>query len=99
MLKGGYISFMNAQGTWQQILWVEPGPPQLRTLGVAAGARSWRESVHGAMGDVAGRAKHDQRHKAGGMPELMASRVQAHADCDREAYGQALEAKRGWLLD
>lgn len=96
MLKGGYISFMNQQGAWQQILWVEPGPPQLKTLGVGAGARSWRESVHAAMGDVAGRAKHDQRHKPGGMSGEVARRVQANADCDREAFGQELEAKRGW---
>ncbi len=40
MLKGGYISFVNAESDEvQQILWVDPTqPPQLKNLGPASGA-------------------------------------------------------------
>lgn len=44
LLKGGYISFVNQElDEWQQILWVEPGPPQLNNLGPATGGslRAW----------------------------------------------------------
>jgi len=49
LLKGGYISFVDLDtDEWQQIVWVDPGPPQLRDLGPAQG-RSLREWVDGVM--------------------------------------------------
>jgi hypothetical protein len=39
LLQGGYISFVDtATDDMQQILWVDPGPPQLKNLGPATGA-------------------------------------------------------------
>jgi hypothetical protein len=45
LLQGGYISFVDpASDDMQQILWVDPGPPQLNNLGPASGS-SLREFV------------------------------------------------------
>ena len=44
LLPGGYISYMQPDGTWRQILWVNPDqPPQYNNLGVGADFRSVRE--------------------------------------------------------
>ncbi len=43
LLQGGYISFVDTKSDEvQQILWVDPGPPQLKNLGSASGAQSLR---------------------------------------------------------
>jgi len=75
MLEGGYISFINASGTWQQILWVDGPQPTLKTL-AAQSALSPREFVHASMGVEANAAKHFQRRKPGGLPEGVKRRVQ-----------------------
>jgi hypothetical protein len=56
LLQGGYISFVNQElDEWQQILWVDPGPPQLNNLGSAAGG-SLRVWIDGVM------SKNKERH-------------------------------------
>ena len=76
MLKGGYISFVNADDVIQQILWVDTPHPVLKTLGPANGL-SLREHVHQAMGLGAYEAKHQQRRKSGGLPASVQRRVDA----------------------
>src|SRR5580700_4349429 len=46
LLKGGYISYIDlATNQWQQILWVNPGPPVYNNLGPAAKGKSLREWI------------------------------------------------------
>ena len=100
LLKGGYISFMDASGRWQQILWVDPNsPPQLNPLSVGAGVRSWREAVHAAMGAGPTEAKFAQRHKPDGLGTVVRERVDEYQSRDRDAYERTLREKRGWALD
>ena len=82
LLKGGYISYSDADGNWQQILWVEPGPPTLNNLSMDAGVRSLREAVHTAMGPDLTAAKHQQRRKPGGLSAHVEARVQEYLDRD-----------------
>jgi hypothetical protein len=50
LLKGGYISYINLEtDQWQQILWVNPGPPVYNDLGPAAAGKSLREWVDSDM--------------------------------------------------
>jgi hypothetical protein len=50
MLVGGYISFINMEtNEWQQILWVNPGPPTLNDLGPAPQGQSLRVWVDSKM--------------------------------------------------
>lgn len=79
LLKGGYISYQQANGSWQQILWVDPSePPQFNNLSDVAAVRSWREEVHSAMGPHLDGAKHAQRRKPHGLPRQIAARVLEH---------------------
>jgi hypothetical protein len=82
LLVGGYISYTNADGNWQQILWVDPGPPTLNNLSMDAGVRSLREAVHTAMGPDLTKAKHQQRRKAGGLSAHVEARVREYLDRD-----------------
>jgi hypothetical protein len=82
VLVGGYISYTNADGNWQQILWVDPGPPTLKSLSMDAGVRSLREAVHTAMGTDLNEAKHQQRRKAGGLSAHVEARVREYLDRD-----------------
>jgi hypothetical protein len=82
LLPGGYISFIQADGTWNQILWVNPGqrpqyrqPPQF-----GAAVRSVREAIHLAMGPELDAAKHDQRRKPDGLPKAVHDRIVEHRD-------------------
>ena len=79
LLKGGYISFINSDGRWQQILWVDAGPPVVKTLKMTGVHRSMREAVHTAMGKPMTRAKHEQRRKKGGVPPEVQARLSAYA--------------------
>jgi hypothetical protein len=67
ILPGGYISFVNLEtDEWQQILFVDPStPPQLVTLGPAAGA-SLREWIDNEMAKAKTHAKqeHTIRNRA-----------------------------------
>ena len=78
LLKGGYISYVDSSGAWQQILWVDPGDPVYNNLAVKAGARSMRLSVHQLMGDALDKAKHLQRRKADGLPQSVKQRVEIY---------------------
>jgi len=76
LLPGGYISYQQADGSWNQILWVDPSqPPSYNNPAVAEGARSLREEIHRAMGAGVDEAKHYQRRKSGGLPEAVSARV------------------------
>lgn len=76
LLPGGYISYVQPDGTWDQILWVDPSaPPQYRNPPTADMGRSLRETIHRAMGVELERQKHFQRRKEGGLPELVHARV------------------------
>ncbi|MBV8360055.1 MAG: hypothetical protein JO189_19275 [Deltaproteobacteria bacterium] len=79
LLPGGYISYVQPDGTWNQILWVNPGqPPQYNSPSVSADARSLREAVHLAMGRELDAAKHHQRRKKGGLPKAVLDRIVEH---------------------
>jgi hypothetical protein len=91
MLEGGYISFINASGAWQQILWVDGPQPTLKTL-AAHSALSPREFVHESMGVEATAAKHFQRRKPNGLPEGVLRRVQ-DMQLQRGATAAAFEAE------
>jgi hypothetical protein len=79
ILPGGYISYMQPDGSWAQILWVDPnGPPTYNNPNVAQGSRSLREEIHRAMGPELDNAKHFQRRKEGGLPEAVSARVAQH---------------------
>jgi hypothetical protein len=79
LLPGGYISYVQPDGTWAQILWVNPGqPPQYNNPSVAAANRSLREAVHSAMGADLDAAKHLQRRKKGGLPKAVLDRITEH---------------------
>jgi hypothetical protein len=101
LLKGGYISFIDAAGAWQQILWVDPGPPVLNPLSAmnaasgAPAAPSPRVAVHIAMGKEATTAKHHQRRKQGGLPEAVQARVDEMAARRRSPteYEEALKRR------
>jgi hypothetical protein len=94
LLPGGYISYVQADGTWNQILWVNPDqPPQYRSPRVGADARSWREAIHLAMGAELDAAKHHQRRKQGGLPKAVHDRITEHRS-RREASGRYEEALR-----
>jgi hypothetical protein len=83
MLEGGYISYVQPDGSWRQILWVEPGPPQYRDLGGLNDVRSLRLELHGKMGEALNQAKHAQRRKAGGLHESVQARIAAYGEFRR----------------
>jgi hypothetical protein len=73
ILPGGYISWTNPQtDEMQQILWVDPGPPQLKTLG-PANAASLRLFVETQTYQLT----HAQRHKL--TPAVSAARSDLRA--------------------
>jgi hypothetical protein len=66
LLEGGYISYVQPDGSWNQILWVDPGPPVYKNPQIPENARSMRLEIHRAMGAQLDAAKHQQRRKASG---------------------------------
>jgi hypothetical protein len=76
VLPGGYISYVQANGAWQQIQWLN-GAPQYRDLNMAAGVRSFREEIHRTMGDL-NAAKRHHRRKEGGLPADVERRIAEH---------------------
>jgi len=103
LLKGGYISYIGSDGQWQQILWVNPGPPtynpQLAAkLGEGSECRSWREAVHATMGNDATHAKFAQRRKITGLNKAVASRLEQRRSRDPKRYEEALRKARGWQV-
>ena len=98
LLPGGYISYMQPDGTWNQILWVNPGqPPQYHNPSVAANSRSLREAIHLAMGAELDTAKHHQRRKQGGLPKAVNDRITEHRS-RRAARGHYEEVLQGRYL-
>jgi hypothetical protein len=78
LLKGGYISYVQPDGSWNQILWVDPSaPPQYRDPKIASqlatGVRSLRETIHTAMGKGNNSRKHRVRRE--GVGRLPATRA------------------------
>jgi hypothetical protein len=62
LLQGGYISFVNQElDEWQQILWVDSGPPQLNNLGPATG-KSLRGWIDTEM--TKNKERHTRMHEA-----------------------------------
>jgi hypothetical protein len=69
LLPGGYISYVQPDGNWNQILWVDPSqPPVYNQPGIADGVPSFRSAIHRAMGAKLDHAKHAQRRKPGACP-------------------------------
>ena len=85
MLPGGYISYVKPDGSWEQILWVDPNsPPQYNELGNAArllghGGKSLREAVHTAMGPERDAQKHAARRGAGHNSAAVRAAMGRHA--------------------
>ncbi len=76
LLPGGYISYVQPDGTWNQILWVDPNAgPQYHTLSIKGGVRSLRLRVHELMGGKLDKAKHYQRRKKTGVPKSVGERI------------------------
>jgi hypothetical protein len=62
LLKGGYISFINMEtNEWEQILWVNPGPPTLNDLGPAPAGKSLRVWVDSKMADYRKETKYKRK--------------------------------------
>jgi hypothetical protein len=81
MLPGGYISYIQADGTWNQILWVDPSqPPQYNNLGPSGAVRSLREAVHAEMGAKLDALKHERRRDPSTLPSGLAARVAQHRE-------------------
>src|SRR6185312_13478156 len=102
LLKGGYISYIGSDGQWRQILWVDPSaPPQYNNLKLAAAARSWRETVHAAMGEGATQAKFAQRRNPEGLEPTVRERLHEYGTRNRhrDQYGKDLISRRGWNLE
>lgn len=79
LLPGGYISYVQPDGSWNQILWIDPNEgPTYKVPNVAEHSRSLREEIHRAMGPELDKAKHLQRRKEGGLPESVRARVAQH---------------------
>jgi hypothetical protein len=94
LLPGGYISYIQPNGSWNQILWVDPNqPPQYNNPSIAESNRSLREEIHRAMGAALNDAKHHQRRKEGGLPEAVQARVAEHR-ANREAKDRREELLR-----
>ncbi|CAB3807194.1 hypothetical protein LMG28688_06503 [Paraburkholderia caffeinitolerans] len=80
LLKGGYISYIDESGDWQQILWVDPNqPPQYNALSALNESLSWREAIHAAMGDGPLKLKRERRSDEK-MRVHVASRVREFMD-------------------
>jgi hypothetical protein len=93
LLPGGYISYVQPDGQWNQILWVDPSqPPQYNNPSIADGARSMRLAVHEAMGPKLDQAKHFQRRKPEGLPGHVRERIAAF----RRASDRGEEFLRKW---
>jgi hypothetical protein len=70
LLPGGYITYVQPDRKWNQILWVDPNqPPQYKEPNIADDVRSLRLEIHRAMGDKLDKAKHAQRRKKDGLTE------------------------------
>jgi hypothetical protein len=93
LLPGGYISYMQSDGSWQQILWVNPGPPTYNNLSAVTQSKSWREEIHRAMGPTLDAAKHLQRRKEGGLGADVRARIAQHR-ANREAHAANEKALR-----
>ena len=98
LLKGGYISYVQPDGSMNQILWVNPGPPvyydpnDAFTQAMASGVRSIREAMHVAMGAANDAAKHHARRATGDGPKA----VRAMACCSARAEPGREERLRAW---
>jgi hypothetical protein len=98
VLPGGYISYVQPDGTWNQILWVDPATaPTYGNPDVHTSSRSWRETIHQAMGVANEEAKHLQRTKKGGLPRSVREKVSQHHAfrSHRAIYEKRLEDRYG----
>ena len=95
LLPGGYISYVQPDNNWNQILWVDPKqPPEYYNPQIADGARSMRLAVHQAMGPKLDKAKHYQRRKKDGLPQHVMASVAAYR-AHREQKGRD-KSLRAW---
>ena len=79
LLPGGYISYVQPDRQWNQILWVDPEqPPQYKVPDIADGVRSMRLEIHRAMGAKLDAAKHAQRRKKGGLADNVRTRLASY---------------------
>lgn len=86
LLKGGYISFINLdENEWQQILWVNPGAPQLNDLGPAAGGQSLRVWVDAKVEEYKKKTKFKRKLN----PALMKETKEHRAKISKVAIARA----------
>lgn len=68
LLKGGYISFIDMEkNEWEQILWVNPGPPTLNDLGPAPQGQSLRVWVDSKVVEYKKKTKFKRKLNSGLM--------------------------------
>jgi len=91
LLRGGYISYVQPDGSWNQILWVNPGPPVYKNPAIPANTRSLRLEIHRAMGKELDAAKHLQRRKDNGWSDEIKSTA--------AAFSSARGGREQYLLD
>lgn len=96
MLPGGYISYSKPDGSWSQILWVDPSkPPQYNNLSMGSQVRSLRETAHLAMGETLDNLKHARRRDQETLPTLLTRRLSDHRARrqDKQRNVSALESR------
>jgi len=76
LLHGGYISFIDMEtNEWQQILWVNPGPPTLNDLGPAPKGQSLRVWVDSKMREYKNKTKFKRKLNSKLMSETKKHRA------------------------
>lgn len=80
VLPGGYLSYVDASGTWHQITWFDGDTPTITTLGRLVKTGSWRSVID----------KHVNARRAGiALPPVLAS----HTDTSLKAQIARLKAR------
>lgn len=91
LLQGGYISFIDMETSeWQQILWVNPGPPTLNDLGPAAQGQSLRVWVDSKVAEYKRKTKFKRKLNSALMTrtEKHRAKLSKIASVRAEAYSR-----------
>jgi len=91
LLKGGYISYIDMEtNEWEQILWVNPGPPTVNDLGPAPAGQSLRVWVDSKMTGYKDKTKYKRKLNSALMKETKEHRAKLSrvATARAERYSQ-----------